>query len=210
MAAKQPKQNYLTINEQFKLIKVQQNEKLSQRKLADRFNCSKTQVQHILKRKQDVIDEYENSLSHKRKLVKVKLQCPKTDAYAYEWFQRAREFKIPISGPILNDDVETCRSYHTDWESELLNEHLPSAEVNVEEINDGQEADSDDVEHVDPPIVSYSEALSSLEKLNQFAQQSQLVELIDSVNNLYTGFSNKLVSKPTKQTLISDFFHKKQ
>ena len=101
MAGKQPKQNYLTINEQFKLIKVQQNEKLSQRKLADRFNCSKTQVQHILKRKQDVIDEYENSLSHKRKLVKVKLQCPKTDAYAYEWFQRAREFKIPISGPIL-------------------------------------------------------------------------------------------------------------
>ena len=61
-----PKRKFLTLVERVKVIELN-NKNRSARKIAEDFGVGKTQVQNILKRKAEVLEEYENNISGARK-----------------------------------------------------------------------------------------------------------------------------------------------
>ena len=75
---------------------------VSQAKLAKEYGVSRCQVQNIWKRKDDVLrlnaDECFNS---DRKRAKTKASNTDHDDAMWQWFKKARENNIPISGPII-------------------------------------------------------------------------------------------------------------
>ena len=71
MAFSKKKPRELLIKEKVMVIKQNESERKSQRKLAKIFGVSKTQIQNTLKRKVDVLAAYEDNLPNDRKRVKI-------------------------------------------------------------------------------------------------------------------------------------------
>ncbi|XP_067139408.1 jerky protein homolog isoform X3 [Centruroides vittatus] len=72
------------------------------RKLAEKFNCGKTQISNILQRKDYWLKEWEmnKNMNYKRKR---KQPNEEVNKYVWEWFQKASATHIPISGPLIQE-----------------------------------------------------------------------------------------------------------
>ena len=95
--------NYLTIEQQYQVLQDHTKEKLSSRKLAERYKCSKTQILNALKKKDEIIAEYERSFdaSNYRKMTRINYKYQKTDERAIEWYRNAIATGDRVSGPML-------------------------------------------------------------------------------------------------------------
>ncbi|EDX15506.1 GD15259 [Drosophila simulans] len=93
----------LTLEEKMEVIQSQEQNKLSVRDLAKRFNIGKTQAADILKHKQSI---KEGLLSGELKLNQMR-RNPLTqrgaqiDEMCFDWFSRVRTENIPISGEMV-------------------------------------------------------------------------------------------------------------
>ena len=96
------KRNALTLRHKIALIHEAESGK-SCRQLADQFKIGRTQATSIIKRKADLLLEYDqnNSLDCKRKLQKTGNED--VNIICWEWFQTARAQNIPLSGPMLQE-----------------------------------------------------------------------------------------------------------
>ena len=96
------KRNALTLRHKIALIHEAESGK-SCRQLADQFKIGRTQATSIIKRKADLLLEYDqnNSLDRKRKLQKTGNED--VNIICWEWFQTARAQNIPLSGPMLQE-----------------------------------------------------------------------------------------------------------
>jgi predicted DNA-binding protein YlxM (UPF0122 family) len=59
------KQKVLTLNEKIRVLELSKS--ISARKIADEFGFGKTQIQNILKRKAEVLEDVENNVSGEKK-----------------------------------------------------------------------------------------------------------------------------------------------
>ena len=97
-----PKQNELPLKMKYKVVKTAKREpKLCVRELAERFQCSKTQVSTILKNKEAVRKLYEsyasNSLCQARNRNRTSEYADLNDAF-YQWYQMCVKNNIyPVS-----------------------------------------------------------------------------------------------------------------
>jgi hypothetical protein len=99
--------NFLNLEQKIEVVKrKEQNPKLGERKLTEEFNCSKTQINNTLKRKEEVLKEFENNNNKSRKRIKSLLKNHDINEVTYEWFCKARVKGIPISGPILQSKAK--------------------------------------------------------------------------------------------------------
>lgn len=74
----------------------------STRKLAEKIKCGKTQIQNILKKKDEILRSFEtNSSSNIKRLRGVKNN--EIDSTLLEWLRKARSKNIPITGPMLQE-----------------------------------------------------------------------------------------------------------
>ncbi|CAF4034027.1 unnamed protein product, partial [Rotaria sp. Silwood1] len=82
---------------------IKDDNSLSQRKLAAKYNISLGSVSNVLKRKTEYLNDYETNHNQnvKRKLMDVNAQ--KLNEEVCEWFVQQRSKNIPISGPILQE-----------------------------------------------------------------------------------------------------------
>ena len=96
------KRNALTLRHRIALIHEAESGK-SCRQLVDQFKIGRTQATSIIKRKADLLLEYDqnNSLDRKRKLQKTGNED--VNIICWEWFQTARAQNIPLSGPMLQE-----------------------------------------------------------------------------------------------------------
>ena len=83
------KRNYLTLTKKVELIKhAQAHPKTSLRALAELFDCGKTQVAQILKKKEEILTMYESNASGGR----IHTSLPRPSEFAeinkalYEWY----------------------------------------------------------------------------------------------------------------------------
>ena len=76
-------------------------EKKSQKQLAMTFGVSKLQIQQVLKRKAEIVNEYERNSNPKRKKLRVGSDYEDIDELTFRWFERACGSGAPISGPII-------------------------------------------------------------------------------------------------------------
>lgn len=74
----------------------------STRKLAEKIKCGKTQIQNILKKKDEILRSFEtNSSSNIKRLRGAKNN--EIDSTLLEWLRKARSKNIPITGPMLQE-----------------------------------------------------------------------------------------------------------
>nr|XP_054767802.1 uncharacterized protein LOC129275054 [Lytechinus pictus] len=107
--------NQLPLDMKIEAIRLREEEGLSARSIMEimnmhGFKCGKTQVQNILKRKDEWIEQYAQNvpLSRKRKLRKTGNE--EINHKVYEWFEGAIDRMIPVNGPMLQQKaVEIAR-----------------------------------------------------------------------------------------------------
>ena len=78
---------------------------ISSRKLAEMFVCGRSQIQSILKKKEDIIFEYETNApafpkSHRG------THFQQVNEAVLKWYTLARQRNVPISGPMLQDEAQ--------------------------------------------------------------------------------------------------------
>jgi len=68
------------------------------------FSCGKTQIQRILKQKDDIQALYENNPSESRKRKRLS-QFDDIDEAVYQWYKLARQRQVPVNGPMLKEEA---------------------------------------------------------------------------------------------------------
>ena len=95
----------LTLKQKVEVIQyVKANPGVGARKVADVFECGKTQIQSILLRQASILSEYEGSGSSDRKRSRSTDYAEVNDAM-YKWYCLARQRCIPLSGPLLQEEA---------------------------------------------------------------------------------------------------------
>ena len=73
------------------------------RELANKFNIGKTQASDILKRKAEILDEFESNMDIDRKRKRHKSVHSDLNSVTWDWFLKCRSMNIPVSGPMLQE-----------------------------------------------------------------------------------------------------------
>lgn len=101
-----PKKRMLTLQEKIDVIKTADKEKLGVRNLAGRFNIGKTQAAEILKNKEELLKKFSSHVNPLQKRSFFKTEGLNIDKLCYEWFVKARNKNIPLSGPIIKSKAK--------------------------------------------------------------------------------------------------------
>ncbi|XP_065836823.1 tigger transposable element-derived protein 4-like [Oscarella lobularis] len=105
------KRTSLTLEDRVKVLR--EGEKKSQRQLAVMFGVSKSQIQQVLKRKVETMNEYERNSNPKRKKLRFGSEYEDIDELTFRWFERARGSGTPISGPMIQcQAMEFAKNLH--------------------------------------------------------------------------------------------------
>ncbi|PFX11437.1 tigger transposable element-derived protein 6-like [Stylophora pistillata] len=91
----------MTLDERVRVIKLS-NQGDSARKIAASLGFGKTQVQTVIRNKEEILKEWESGVSGKRKYSQVrKTQYDDLNSLIWEWFCTARAKGLPVSGTLL-------------------------------------------------------------------------------------------------------------
>lgn len=143
------KRKRLSFKQKFEIIADSEKYGISARKIAEKFGVGRTQVNDILKSKIELKKLYEEggvNADQKRKF-------PKTDGLAidqmvYEWFCKARNKNIPISGPLLKEKAlevsENLKNCDFKASNGWLDRFCKRHDINFKTIS-GESADVDEV-----------------------------------------------------------------
>lgn len=91
----------LTLQEKVKIIEIFNKEKPSVRNLAKQFNIGKTQAAEIVKNKEELLKNFNSNVHPAQKRSFFKTGGLNIDKLCYDWFVKARNKNIPLSGPII-------------------------------------------------------------------------------------------------------------
>ena len=72
---------------------------------AGKFGCSKSQIQSILGKKDEILEHYGANKNAHCKRARLS-QLKNVDEATYEWYQEARSKNIPITGPMLQEKAK--------------------------------------------------------------------------------------------------------
>lgn len=93
----------LSRSEKIKIIEYATRENCGVRKIAKHFKIGKTCAAEIIKNKDNILNNFQNgNYNVRRKFVGPGLGTT-IDKVVFEWFQRVRAQKIPVSGPMLQE-----------------------------------------------------------------------------------------------------------
>ncbi len=91
----------LSLEQKIKVIREYESSGSGSRKLAEKFNCGKSQICNILKRKRELEEEWSQNVSPKRQRVGDRPYKDQFEDKLFEWFSAVRARGIPVSGPML-------------------------------------------------------------------------------------------------------------
>ena len=99
------KRNTLCLADKMKVIKyAKQNLSARTRKIAEMFECGRTQIQTILKNQESITRDYETNAPAARK----RLRGPRyddVDSTLYDWYCLARQRLVPVTGSMLQEEA---------------------------------------------------------------------------------------------------------
>ena len=98
----QKSKHTLTLAEKCRVIEMS-NKGLSQRKLAERFNVSKTQIQSTLKSKEEILELKSSNANLEMKRIKTIKSYGDINKLTYRWFLEAVNRRIEVSGPMIQE-----------------------------------------------------------------------------------------------------------
>lgn len=98
------KRHTLTLEERVQIIKMVEENNMSTRKLAELFECGRTQVNDILKKKEQILKDWNENLHSSVKRRKSG-KYDNVNIALLEWFKCARAHRLALSGPILKEQA---------------------------------------------------------------------------------------------------------
>ena len=103
MPPKPSKPIALTLEQRVEVVKKSEKNNLSARKIAEHFGVGRTQIDGILKRKAEVLADYDNNQPSDRKR-QIKLTGNEDiNTLVWKWFQDATARRINVSGPLIKE-----------------------------------------------------------------------------------------------------------
>lgn len=146
------KRKRLSLKDKINIIAESEKYALSSRKLAEKYGVGKTQINDIMKNKNQFKKMFEEGVNLEQKRKFPKSEGLAVDQVVYSWFCKARNKAIPISGPLLKQKaLETASSLKMEnfaasngWLESFCRRHGitfksicgESAEVNVDDVKD--------------------------------------------------------------------------
>lgn len=100
------KRKCMTLEERVKCLKLLESGK-SSRVVANEFGVGRTQVQNVLKRKREIMDEYESNGNLNLKRPKRETEYGELNNLVYRWFLDATSRLVNVSGPMIQEKART-------------------------------------------------------------------------------------------------------
>ena len=99
------KRNTLSLAAKMKVIEyAKQNPSAGTRKIAEVFECGKTQIQTIRKNQDSITHNYEMNAPATRKRSRGP-QYENVDSAVYDWYALAQQRLVPVTGPMLQEET---------------------------------------------------------------------------------------------------------
>ncbi len=95
-----PKRTCLTLEERVRALKMFESGK-STRFVADQMGVGRTQIQNAVKRKREIMEEYEANENCEKKRPRRATEYDDINDLTHKWFLEATSRKINVSGPLL-------------------------------------------------------------------------------------------------------------
>ena len=103
MPPKPSKPIALTLEQRVEVVKKSEKNNLSARKIAEHFGVGRTQIDGILKRKAEVLANYDNNQPSDRKRQRKLTGNEDINTLVWKWFQDATARRINVSGPLIKE-----------------------------------------------------------------------------------------------------------
>ena len=78
------------------------NPNVGKRKVAEKFECGKTQIQNNLQKREEIVKDFESNVSCKTKRCRG-ANHDEIEKKILDWFRKARSKNIPVTGPMLQE-----------------------------------------------------------------------------------------------------------
>lgn len=96
----------LTLQEKINIIEVYNKDRVSVRALAAKFNIGKTQAANIIRKKEELQRQWHCNVNVQQKRSFFNVQGYNIDQLTYEWFVKARNKNIPLSGTLIRSKAK--------------------------------------------------------------------------------------------------------
>ena len=104
-SAKRKRKDF-TASEKVQIIEYKkENPNASVRTIAEKFVCGKSQIQSILAKGNEILEDYSANKNAHSKRARVS-PMKNVDEATYEWYQKARTKNIPVTGPMLQEKAK--------------------------------------------------------------------------------------------------------
>lgn len=103
------KRTVLSIQDKAKAIELSEKG-LSSRKISEIFKCGKTQINNVLKRKNEVLEDLECNVDPERKRRRHITGNEEINELCWKWFQDATKRRICVTGPLLQKQARKFSS----------------------------------------------------------------------------------------------------
>lgn len=103
------KKTVLSIPDKAKSIELSEKG-LSSRKISEIFKCGKTQINNVLKRKREVLEDLECNVDPERKRWHHITGNEEINELCWKWFQDATKHRICVTGPLLQEQARKFSS----------------------------------------------------------------------------------------------------
>ena len=97
------KRTALPLEQRIEVIRKSEKEKLSNRKIVEQMVVGRTQIDNVLKRKADILTDYENNTGPEHKRQRRPTGNGDINVLVWEWFQDATPRRINVSGPLIQE-----------------------------------------------------------------------------------------------------------
>ncbi|KAM7436131.1 hypothetical protein ABFA07_014040 [Porites harrisoni] len=100
------KRKDLSASEKVQVIEYKkENPSAGVRSIAEKFDFSKSQIQSILAKKDEILEHYGANKNAHCKRARLS-QLKNVDEATYKWYQKARSKNIPVTGPMLQEKAK--------------------------------------------------------------------------------------------------------
>ena len=100
------KRKYFTLQKKGNIVKLNHsNPKFDSRKIAKHYQCGKTNIQSILKHKDESFSEWEQNANANIKKKNFPAEFSDKNYAVWKWFCTARKANVAVSGPVIQEEA---------------------------------------------------------------------------------------------------------
>lgn len=187
------KRKDLSASEKVQVIEYKkENPSAGVRSIAEKFDCSKSQIQSILAKKDEILEHYGANKNAHCKRARLS-QLKNVDEATYEWYQKARSKNIPVTGPMLQEKAKRANEELGDATFKASNGWLDRFKKRYNITSKVISGEAGGVS--EETVASWKERLPSI--LSGYSLENVLN--MDETGQFYRALSNRSLAEVSKQ-----------